>query len=476
MNRNRRCFIKQSSALMATSTAGLMGLQKSAHAATGKAPVRFITVMNALGIMDAARDEHLVKTPTDEVQALQASDFRTAIDPFMNFRDNMIVMQGLNNASAISQGTGSHAGGAAHVLTGGNIRSGNTGTLVTTTGPSLDVHIANLIASQAGTPYRHLNFNTGGLGGEGGMSFCYDNNGVQVPRLVGPQKIYQRLFASPVDDGGPKDKFSLEAKIAVLESVGKNITQLKQNLPGMSAKESLNFYQSSIEQLAGQFNSQANFMPSASCENPGAPKLDFDRLHLTPDQIQVKLDKQLDRDVDATLNMAFQALNCNFSRVLTMDFGGVQPKITYPWLADDLQKYGSSAGMGRSESHGISHQGSDAAAIYMCVLRNYYAKKYAQLCQRLADTPDSDGSSMLDNTVFLWISEVSRGADHGMDNYPVTVLAGKNTGFKQGGLNCKFDGRSLNDLYTTILKASNLPHTSFGSKSSNTGTIDALLA
>ncbi len=475
MKMNRRSFIKNSSAMFAATSAGVLGYHDSASALSDKPPIRLVTIMNALGIMPQVRNDHYVTTP-EGIEPLATSDFKTAIAPLQDFREHMIVMQGLDNASAITQGRGSHAGGASHIFTGGNVRSGTSGTLVTTTGPSLDVHIASLISGRAGTPYRHLNLNAATLGGEGQMNFSHDQNGVQVPRLVGPQKIYEQIFSRSMDDG-PTDSFSLQAKIAVLNNVGEHIARLKSDLPGMTGQDTLSFYQSSMDQLAQQFRNQADFTTSASCMVPGVPDLGFNTHGLTPEEVNFETKKAMDREINATMDLAFQVLNCNYTRVLTMDFGGVQPKHNYPWLGEELERYGAPASMANSESHGISHQGSTGAFIYQCVVRNYYAQKYAQFFQRMADTPDIDGtSSMLDNTIFLWLTEVSRGPDHGMRDYPITLLVGKNTGFRQGGLNCKFDGRPMNDLYTTILKAIDLPHSSFGEPTVNTGTIDELLA
>ena len=52
-----------------------------------------------------------------------------------------------------------------------------------------------------------------------------------------------------------------------------------------------------------------------------------------------------------------------------------------------------------------------------------HAKHLATLMAALDAIPESDGSTVLDNTMIVWAGELADGA-HGYDNYPVVIAGG----------------------------------------------------
>jgi hypothetical protein len=102
--------------------------------------------------------------------------------------------------------------------------------------------------------------------------------------------------------------------------------------------------------------------------------------------------------------------------------------------------------MGIEEGHHhLSHEpdSNKAAHDKLTKINTWYCEQIAQLCKRLSETKEPDGSgTLLDNTTILWTNELGQGNSHTHDNIPWMTVNGANIGFK--------DGRSL--------KYKNVPH------------------
>ena len=75
-------------------------------------------------------------------------------------------------------------------------------------------------------------------------------------------------------------------------------------------------------------------------------------------------------------------------------------------------------------------------------------------CSISRNTLDVDGSSMLDNTLIVFFSEVSIigdgiDAQHDPKNTPLAVIGGKNIGHV-GGRCLRYTTRTTNDFWTTV--------------------------
>jgi len=100
---------------------------------------------------------------------------------------------------------------------------------------------------------------------------------------------------------------------------------------------------------------------------------------------------------------------------------------------------------------------------------------------RLAATPDVDGSSVFDNTVISYNSMYSTNV-HSRNNYANFYIAGKNTGLR-GGRHYDLRGESNNDVWLTLAAGLGQPIGRHGGVRSNgqvvaglnNGPIEAML-
>ena len=87
--------------------------------------------------------------------------------------------------------------------------------------------------------------------------------------------------------------------------------------------------------------------------------------------------------------------------------------------------------------------------------------RLAYLLTKLKALPDSDGRTVLDNTLILYSSDISDGDAHNHDDMPV-VLAGGGAGFKMGRHVEYPEMPHFGQLFLSIANAFGSPITSFG--------------
>ena len=103
--------------------------------------------------------------------------------------------------------------------------------------------------------------------------------------------------------------------------------------------------------------------------------------------------------------------------------------------------------------HGLSHnQKSEQACRDIMKLDLFYMEQYAYILKRLDSIEETDGSTMLDNTLLHFGTAFGDGATHQYFDIPSVVAGGKNLGIKHGlHIRCQEDSR-LADLWLTYAK------------------------
>jgi hypothetical protein len=97
------------------------------------------------------------------------------------------------------------------------------------------------------------------------------------------------------------------------------------------------------------------------------------------------------------------------------------------------------------------------------VMRSLWeVEQFAYLVRQLKAAPDANGSSVLDNSLVFFSSEIEDGDSHSHDNMPILV-AGKAGGRVQGGRHLRFTGApTVANLFLSMTEALGAPQTSFG--------------
>ena len=107
------------------------------------------------------------------------------------------------------------------------------------------------------------------------------------------------------------------------------------------------------------------------------------------------------------------AFSCDITRVVTLSLGEM-PTEDFGWdhLTDDIHK-------------GIAHGIYDSADKHQAMTDylTLHAEQVARLVSLLESTPDTDGRSVMDNTLIVWGSELANGW-HGYQHYRPVILGG----------------------------------------------------
>jgi len=164
------------------------------------------------------------------------------------------------------------------------------------------------------------------------------------------------------------------------------------------------------------------------------------------------------------------ALSCNLTRIATLQYSYARSLQTFSWLNV------------ASDHHTMSHEavpgGDGAAEAGMQKINNWYATELAELLKSL-DAINEGGSTLLDNCLGWWCSDVADGKDHnwadlraflfgscgGRVNTGQHVMYGARARAPGGDSDYAYgwnNGEPHNKLLVTLLNAFGVPATTFG--------------
>ncbi len=136
--------------------------------------------------------------------------------------------------------------------------------------------------------------------------------------------------------------------------------------------------------------------------------------------------------------------------------------------------------------HTWSHSANTdpVAAQLMIEFNAYFAQELKSFMDLLADIPEADGTTALDNTLIVWGTSMSDGAAHSSRNTPFVLLGGGATNLNMGryfnfgnwpaqNKGADHDGKPHNHLLVTLLHAMGIEATHFGSEDIPSGNLDS---
>lgn len=261
------------------------------------------------------------------------------------------------------------------------------------TGVSVDQFIVSQL-SGAPTPYNSIELGVGCGGLHPATRMIYSAPAMPRSPLDTPANAFNVLFGSINTDLEQAAKDTLR-RTSVLDNALEDFNARRAIL---SSKDQLRLdaHADSIREL--------ELTLSAQCEAPEEPP-GFDS--------ETAIDHQSD--------LLAAAFGCGLTRVASMQVRIADNDNTlYPWL-----------GLNSGGHHTMSHDSGGSAQATLALVYQWYAARFAHLLNKLASTPDSDGRSVLDNTLVIWGSELGRAWDHDIANVPF-VFAGA-TDILRGG-------------------------------------------
>jgi hypothetical protein len=158
---------------------------------------------------------------------------------------------------------------------------------------------------------------------------------------------------------------------------------------------------------------------------------------------------------DALLRLMFDLIAAAFQANMT--------RVTSFMMAAEVSNQ-SYAHIGIPDAfHPLSHHNESREAMEkLVVVQRYHTQMFAQFLQKLQGIPDGDGGSVLDNSIFLYGSNMSNSNSH--NNFPLpTLVVGRGSGSIKGHQHLRYADRTpLANLLLTLMIRAGVPVDSFG--------------
>lgn len=383
----------------------LSSLGRGASAAGPETPKRIVTFYTPNGFDPAGR-------PTGTNLA------GTVLESLSPFRDRVTTIADMSQVSRMfdsNENDGAHYHGWSHCVVGDSCWPSPSGRVAG--GISYDQKAAEVLCAE--TRFRSIN--------QGGPSWYGANEPVSTSEYYSPRDIYNRMFADLGADPAGLEEASLRRR-SVLDFTKGSMDRLRCRLD-REDQARIDSHMESVRDLERRLDAS----PVASCSAPAMPpeySYDPDYRHRSSELWEEWANIKIE-----LLSMAFA---CDLTRVGTVGFGGP----AHGTVAAEL-----GAGI---DHHELSHSGHAADRDKIRSIERWYADKFAQLLARLDSIPADDGSSVLDHTIVLWVSEAGGSDGHSPDANHYVVAGG---GIR-GGQHLDMAGTAHNDLLLELINLS----------------------
>jgi Protein of unknown function (DUF1552) len=354
-----------------------------------------------------------------------------------------------------------------------------------------------------------------------------------VPPVDDPVQIFTRLFGTSQQGTSAQMVAALKNRQSVLDYAVGDYTTLMSNVgtdDRSKLQQHLDFIRTIEKQLTMLINTPQS-CPGAAAIMPVSPA----RQACLRDQT-LRTDAQKAADAAAIaagklpvnncvtnypligkmqLDLMVLAYSCDITRVASMQWSTAESTVVHSWLANPPFDYLKTVPLppiayaGTQEHHMLTHNETVAVSALNMVynpdnpalmtlnqqtvntvrgdlshIDTWYAMQYAYLLSQLKAIAQPDGTTLLDNTLLLWTSELGVGGVHSYTNVPYVVAGGSGVGL-QGGRFIDFLGPTAyppgpnaipfglgaahNKMFVSFLQKMGINENSFGMTGAATG-------
>jgi hypothetical protein len=303
-----------------------------------------------------------------------------------------------------------------------------------------------------------------------------------------PLNAFNRLFGGATPPGST----ALARELSVLDFMRSDLARLRTLAPA-SEKGHLDVHANAIQQLESAIR-QSLSSGSSVCTTPAAPAMfpptstgrqGFSAESTTLSGVDYYDPADPNNHPHQALGQAHLALIkaaflCDLTRVVTFSWSSATSWVVFPGTFDGATLTGSVT----SSPHYPPLSSMDAGTIaWWTAIDRFYAQQSSLAIQSLAAATDVDGNSLLDNTIVVYVTELSRRWDHDQRNIPLAVFGGKNTGLKGGTFLKIADGplpsqigpatgnRPFNDFWLALAPAFGVNLSTLGAAKQFTGPL-----
>jgi len=358
-------------------------------------------------------------------------DLSPTLEPLANVKGQIQVFGGLDqaNANGGTEGPGDHARASGTFLT--CVRVKKTAGADVHAGTSVDQVAAQRIGHLTRVPSLELTCDVVRKSGncDSGYSCAYQFNlawsspTMPLPPETNPRLVFERLFGAG-SRGERKQNLELrrEQQQSILDFVRDDAAALVRQLGGRD-RQKLDQYLTSVREIERQIERSEQFkdVPNPAVASPAGVPAGFQE-HLALMYDMMILAFQTDSTRIATFLIAGEGSNRNFPEI------------------------------GIAEGHhNLSHHLNKPEPMEkVAQIDHWYMRQFARFLERLEETKDVDGTSILSNSMIMYGSGNSDGNHHTHMNLPI-VLAGRGGGTLPTGRYLRFNSRPMSNLYLSML-------------------------
>jgi uncharacterized protein DUF1552 len=444
MTLSRRRFLTGTGAALGAAALGPSLIARLARAADGRAPTRLLIVHKPAGTVPESYD-----------CAGSGTDYALSpiLDPFADLRDHMVVVDGLAVPKAPNTPGEDHGNCIVTFMTGGVPYVPDGTGIAVAERISIDQVLAGDPAFSGDVPVRSLQLTADDRALQFFMRILsYAGRGQPLPAEQDPMAAYTRVFGT-FSDGvlSPADVARVRAnKQGVLDFARSDLQRIRGRL-GAEGRARLDRHLTAIGEVEQVMRRVVGHDTSA---------LHAELVRTDPQQKDLQ-HAEIGR---AHLDLVRTAFQCDLTRVAAFQWGSMEANLSHliPGVID----------LGY---HLISHYaGAPEIDAQLTTIHRWYNDQLAGFLRTLRDTEDSDGRSLLDNTLVVSWSEIRRG-NHTFDNLPIQLFGGAG-GRLTGGRLMRYTGQTTNDLWLTIAQALGQDMAVFGDAERCTGPLTGLFS
>ncbi|MDE3196471.1 MAG: DUF1552 domain-containing protein [Acidobacteriota bacterium] len=358
-----------------------------------------------------------------------AMEFGKAAAPLKPIADDIVFVKGLYNHSAFVA-TSPHQGKMANMLSGGVVSMDPNDIRVATT---MDQVLAKEIGGQTTVPSLALGIEPNELRLEDGLSMIYGSCvSWASPTMPATKEIYPaRVFDALVGDGKGRqmDKSILDAVLQETRSIEPKISR--------GDRTKLDEYLSSVRDIEKRIDTASKqeriegWRPTL--EKPNMPRPANEIPQNVPDHMRLMLD------------LTVLAYQMDKTRILTLMLNNDLSQMNFKFID----------GVHGALHLDLTHNGHAPALEQMYLKTNqYHVAAFTYLIEKMKAI-DEGGSSLLDNSMIMLVSNLYDGDKHGADQMPA-VIAGKAGGRLRTGRSLDYndkgnDNRRACSLYLDMM-------------------------
>jgi hypothetical protein len=374
----------------------------------------------------------------------------TIFDAFQAHQPKINTILNLNMKSR-DKGPGGdgHHRGVPHMLTGTEmLNESNAG------GISVDQKIANAIGKAS--PISSLQLAVRIVYGDTNSKALWSAAGRAVPAQQSPWEAYKRVFSGVMPtDPTPGAKPPFDLRKSALDYSLREVQSLRSKLSAPD-QHMLDSYHESLRDIERRLTAIPPTTGGGGMAGCTPPSLGT--------AVDIKAESNYVKIGQLQMDLMVAAMQCNVTRVASLQWGNSNDQCSYSWLGVN------------AIGHDLAHNNNnvDSSGAKKLKVYQWYSTQAKYLLDKLSSIPEG-GGTMLDNTVILWASEFSDSNGHASDKLLWFVMGNANGYFKPGKI-INANGKSTNDVHTSLCNAFGIADTTFGNPAYCEGPLAALTA